>query len=252
MKKIIFIGDTHFDLDIKKVVDYCAKHSKEELAHTTAIQLGDIGVIWYQNKCKKEEDILNLWDNFGFERILFIPGNHENYDRLFGDEFHKIRIDEIDGEVKQISKNMYMLLSGNAYMVNGKSIFCFRGAKSIDKEFRIKNVSWWNNEIVDMDEFENAKTIIRGRCFDYIVAHTGPKNFKDKLFGRNHYSDVTEDMLYNIIGNCDYKAFICGHYHLDVKHPKSRVVSLYNNILSEEEILAEIKGQNNNLEYVND
>jgi hypothetical protein len=252
MEKTIFVGDTHCDLDIKKVVDYCIAHSKSELQETTVIQLGDFGGIWYPKKCKKEEDILNLWDNFGFKRVLFIPGNHENYNRLLGDEFHQIHIDEISGDVKQISKNVYMLLSGHFYTINKKTFFTIRGARSIDKDFRIKDISWWSNEVISGSEYDEIKSAIHGNSVDYLITHTGSKIFKDKLFGRNSVNDVTEDMIYNILGCCEYKAHICGHYHLDVKYPRYKEISLYNVILTEEEIFAELKGQNNKLEYVDD
>jgi hypothetical protein len=247
---IYFCGDVHGNLDIQKLKQF--KDSGRIDKDDILIQTGDLGIVWSNKEDSLERDLKKFYDSLGFKKILFIPGNHENYNRLLGDEFPLVNLNEINGEAKQISNNVYMLLSGNIYTINEKKVFCFRGAKSIDKDFRIKDVSWWSNEIPNVGEYEMAKSRIRNKSIDYFVTHTGSRGFKDKLFGRSGFNDTTEEMISNIKDSCEYKAHICGHYHLDVKSINSRTVSLYNIILSEEEILDELKGKSNKLEYVNE
>lgn len=249
MKKIYFCGDTHLNVDLQKLKDFCksTKLDKDDYI----IQLGDIGVVWYKEQGFEEKDVINFYDSIPC-KTLFIPGNHENYNRLLGDEFQQVHLNEVGGDVKQISDNLFMLLSGNFYIINDKKIACLRGAKSIDKQFRIRDISWWDAECISMDEYERAKKRFNCSTVDYFVSHTGSNNLRNKIFGRNGYSDTTEDMIGNILSRMEYKFHICGHYHVDVKSVQSKSISLYNKILSEDQILEELKLKSNILECVDD
>jgi len=252
-EKTIFIGDVHGDIDLQKVSVYCQSKSKEELAETIAIQLGDFGAIFYQKKCEMEEKILNRWNNYGFKKVFFIPGNHENYTRLNSNEFPAISIPETNRPVKQISSNVFMLLHANVYRIHGKDYFVFRGGRSIDSNYRIPGRSWWTEELPSDLEFKAAKEAVRRNHIDYIVSHVGMNCFKNQLFrNRNNgnYHDVTEDMLENTISCVSYAAALCGHYHVDVVSRDYKTISLYETIIEEGQIIPELNGNTSFLQRI--
>ena len=105
--------------------------------------------------------------------IAFVDGNHENFDRLYGDEFPVV--DFHGGKAHIIRENIYHLIRGYIFDFDGKSFFCFGGASSHDirdgildranyasdkdfysdvklyskqnKMFRINHLSWWAQEL---------------------------------------------------------------------------------------------------------
>lgn len=250
-KKTIFIGDTHADIDIEKVQKYCASKSKKELANTIAIQLGDFGGIWYQQPCPKEKAVLDMWDNFGFECVFFLPGNHENYARLLSDEFETVNIPQTNVPVKKISEKVYMLLNTKIYRINGKDYLVWRGGRSIDANYRIRGESWWQEEQPSESEYKNAKMNVKMNSIDYIISHVGSNHFKNQIFrgsGSIGQKDIAEDYLENIIcsvpSGSNYKGNICAHYHFDFVYRDHRSITLYDVILSEEEVLQELQSPN--------
>lgn len=248
MKTIYFCGDTHLNINLNKLYAFSHKVNLDESDYI--IHLGDIGICWFPQQNAKELEILDFYNNLGC-KILFIPGNHENYSRLFGDEFKEVDIG-IHNDVKQISKNVFMLISGKFYTINNKTIFGIRGASSIDKGNRVPNISWWKQETLDIKEYE--KHLYASECMkvDFVISHTGTKNFKSKCLGRNSYNDITEDMISNILTKLQYKAHIFGHYHFDLKYIEHKQICLFDKILSENEILSELSNTSNILTRVND
>ena len=90
MAGIWVTGDLHGPIDIKKLnkknlSDKCNfEGSKDE---NFMIITGDFGLVWdWQGESKEEKYWLD-WLNTRPYTVLFVDGNHENYDRLFSDEY---------------------------------------------------------------------------------------------------------------------------------------------------------------------
>ena len=90
------------------------------------IIVGDFG-IW--NGGVDEEIALNRLAQKPFT-TLFIDGNHENFDRLLGDEFREV--DFHGGKAKLIRNNIIYLERGYVYELQNKKFFVFGGAASHD------------------------------------------------------------------------------------------------------------------------
>ena len=87
------------------------------------IVCGDFG-LWNNDKTEK------WWlaeKNF---TVLFVDGNHENFDRLYGDEFDIV--DFYGGKAHKIQDNLYHLMRGYIFNICEKKIFAFGGAQSHD------------------------------------------------------------------------------------------------------------------------
>ena len=68
---IYITGDTHGNIDFKKIKDYFSK--KYVTNEDYLIILGDAGIVWSENEC-----FIHNYAYLGLT-ILFIDGNHENF-----------------------------------------------------------------------------------------------------------------------------------------------------------------------------
>lgn len=170
---------------------------------------------------------------------IFIPGNHENYDRLMSDEFSVTEWH--GGRVKQIRPSVLMLMRGEMYDIDGMKVFAFGGASSHDvtdgildgnapdwkktaKElshqgkrfFRIKGISWWPQELPSEEEMQHGIETLEEhnwKC-DYVVTHCAPASILPLLGIPG--GDKLNRYLEEIRVKLDYKKWFFGHYHRNV------------------------------------
>ncbi len=134
---------------------------------------GDFGGVWDTNRfcvqeSPEEKNSLDWLENKPFT-TLFIPGNHENYDRLIGchDErlldswfYAKMPPEEKEklrrgypkelwhgGHVRVLRPSVLMLERGDIFLIDGKYCFAFGGARSHDIQDGILNPADYPNEI---------------------------------------------------------------------------------------------------------
>lgn len=234
---IYYTGDIHGEHDISKLNN---KNTKFITRDDVLIVSGDLGLVWNfkdEKSCKHWRD----WIDQKIFPVLFCDGNHENFDRLQSDEFPEI--DMFEDKVKQISKNIFELQTGHIYTIQGKKVFVFGGAQSIDKLDRIPHVSWWEQEIPSCSTFykglENLKN--NGNKVDIIISHATHKDCFDKavclmpVIG-DREEDPLVKMLQVFKETVEYDSWICGHYHLNCFDGESKTVILYNMIMSNDEL----------------
>ena len=111
--------------------------------------------------------------------ICFCDGNHENFDLLNsyevsvwnGGKVHIIKQNKA-GEPKVIH-----LMRGQVYEIEGKRIFSFGGAYSIDKAFRTPGKSWWPQEMPTEEDMNEAIKNLEAVNWevDYIITHAAPE-----------------------------------------------------------------------------
>ena len=144
---------------------------------------GDFGGIWatdQENASETEEEKYSLdWLDKKPFTTLFIPGNHENYDRLMGNTDKRLlscwlykrltekgldqlingypQADWHGGKIRCIRDSVMMLEPGYIFDINGRSCFAFGGARSHDirdgilepwnykdsQEFNAEYRHWW-------------------------------------------------------------------------------------------------------------
>lgn len=214
---------------------------KEMTKKDTVIVCGDFGGVWYRRdnreKFKKENKKLDELDSRSFTTV-FVPGNHENYQRLMSDEFP---VKEWNGGlVKEIRPSILMLMRGEMYDIEGKKIFAFGGASSHDIEdgildyndpnwkrkarqlrsngknnYRVRNLSWWPEELPSEEEKQHAlDTLVKHnwKC-DFVITHEGPASDVILLSNGVFRPDDFSKWLEKIRGKLDYKHWFFGHYH---------------------------------------
>lgn len=178
-----------------------------------AIVLGDFGLPWQNTK--EEEYWINWMKSKPF-KILFIDGNHENFDIL--NQFEVINL--YGGKAHILADNIFHLMRGEVYSIENKTFFCFGGATSIDRWWRIEHESWWREENFSDAEQQNALDNLDKHDYivDYVLTHTGPVKFSELIPGDKQHYDYcpTADLLGIIEQKLSFKKWYYGHFHVDI------------------------------------
>lgn len=237
---VYITGDTHADW--KRFSHSSFPEQDEMTREDFVIVCGDFGV-WH-------DDATEQWWFKWFEEknftILFVDGNHENFDRLKGKEFPVV--DFHGGKAHKIRENIYHLMRGYVFELCGKKFFAFGGASSHDiqdgilnledykdvkdlvKDYnkrtkqgqmlRINHLSWWKDELPTEYEMrrgrENLKKV--GYKVDYVISHCLPQSIVACLYHGTSNSDVLTRYFDKLLQNgLSFKRWYSGHYHRDMQ-----------------------------------
>ena len=210
---IYITGDTHGLRDLSKFQseEFLKKINKKG---NYVIITGDAGITWNQDTMKK---CIDFYSKFDCE-ILFVDGNNDNFDIL-----DKLPVSEYcGGKVHKIGENIYHLMRGEIFDIEGISFLAFGGADSWDSPRaypwtnRVEGISWWERECPSKAEFENALSNLqtRNNKVDVILTHEGTSECAE------YFGSCTRDVcnMLNMIDNkVDYRLWYFGHHHHDLK-----------------------------------
>lgn len=236
---IYVTGDCHGDW--RRFQPNCFPEQKNMNRNDYVIVCGDFG-IWHDTYGKETEE-LNKLAKLPFT-ILFVDGNHENYDRL---ESEFPEVDFHGGKAHKIRENIYHLERGYVFELQGKKFFCFGGASSHDisdgildpndyesredfvkvyneydlsgKMFRVKNISWWERELPSDEEYIRGLFSLKDydQNVDYIISHCCPQSIAD-VIGRGFYDGDSLTEYFDVIAKATaFSKWLFGHYHVDRK-----------------------------------
>lgn len=231
---MVFItGDCH--ADFRRFSTHRFPEQNELTRDDTVIVCGDFG-LWHDDAT--ERYWLDWLDGKPFTTV-FVDGNHENFDRLNGDEFPVV--DFHGGKAHRIREHIYHLMRGFIFDFDGKKFWCFGGASSHDirdgilneddfdswkafmkavrdwsaagKMFRINHVSWWESELPTKEEmdFGLRKLEDAGYETDYIVTHCCPQDVASFL--GFHTPDVLTMYFNEVARRARFTKWFFGHYH---------------------------------------
>jgi len=219
---IYVCGDVHEFKDKDKLSSKNWPEGKLLSKDDYLIVLGDMGLIWDAISSPREKRLIE-WYNQKSWTTLFIDGNHENFDRLFSDEFGNVP--KFGSTVKQISDSIYYLKRGNVYKIDNRKVFTFGGGESIDKNRRLTRISWWYQEIPNYREMDKAIDKLKNfdNCVDFILTHACSNLAFEMLMQRADlgYKRDAERALRSFLDwierNVQFKQWHFGHYHDDFK-----------------------------------
>lgn len=227
-------GDSHGDL-IKFEEDNMPGESTWS-SDDKLIICGDFGFVWYDDTYPEGrayyESMLDRLEQKEYD-ILFVDGNHENFDLLY--EYPEI--EKYGNTVRQIRKNIYHLQRGRIYTIENKTFFAFGGAYSVDKASRVafnperskdKPVLWWPQELPCQEEYERGIESLKSVDYkvDYIITHTAPNTALEMLkytlppkertnFVLDPHDMQLRSYLDMVWHNTDFKRWYFGHWHQD-------------------------------------
>ncbi len=188
----------------------------------------------------KEERYWLKWLSEKPFTILYVDGNHENFDRLYGDEFEVV--DFHGGKAHKIRDNIYHLMRGYVFELCGKKFFAFGGASSHDiddgvldakdypslkelakdynkrtragQSLRINHLSWWKEELPNQEEMDFGEKTLKdyNNEVDYVISHSLPQEICS-LCGYHTPDAIT--MYFNKLlqSGLKFKEWWAGHYH---------------------------------------
>lgn len=202
-------GDTHGDLDRFK-----DSQIKKLRRGDTLIICGDFGFLW--DGSRRERSALKKLSKLGIN-IAFVDGCHENFDIL-----ESFPVEEwCGGKVHRIAGNIFHLMRGEIFTIEGKKIFAFGGGHSQDIDFRRDSTHWWQREQPSHEEILHGISKLEeyGNNVDYIITHEPPAALKDCL-----NVDVLERLevhafFEEIIRACQYQKWFFGKCHIDKNIP---------------------------------
>ncbi|MBP3803009.1 MAG: metallophosphoesterase [Oribacterium sp.] len=172
---IYITGDTHGDLKRRFNTDSFPEQ-KSMTKNDYLIICGDFGGIWDQETESRYEKYWFRWFEERPYTLLFVDGNHENFDRLNSypvKEWH-------GGKVHEIRPHILHLMRGQVFLIDDRKIFTFGGAgshdiqggilekddinfrekkKQLEREYipyRINHISWWEQELASEDEINEG------------------------------------------------------------------------------------------------
>lgn len=202
---IYITGDTH-----GRAEEFLGRFDKTPTIEDTVIVAGDFGFIFSEYQKEGLETLKTL----PF-KIAFVDGNHENFTELckYPEEQWN------GGTVHRIADNIVHLKRGELFTIEGNTFFTFGGAYSIDKAWRVENISWWSGELPSADEYAHGREKLSqcGFAVDYIVTHTCPESLTERVCLRPNSADLElRRFLQEVADNVSYKHWYFGHFHGDI------------------------------------
>jgi hypothetical protein len=226
---IYITGDIHGE--VERFDDWNLNHYDIHLtARDTVIICGDFGLPWDERMPMDEEAKLDFLDSLPCA-ITFIDGNHENFDLL---KTYPTKAWN-GGQVQVLRDHVLHLLRGEIYTIEGKTFFCFGGAKSTDRQWRIQGKSWWPEESLNVADFDNAVAHLEEYEYsvDYVITHTAPQRFIESVPEQLQWLQgcKTSQMLTAIEPMMTYKKWFFGHFHYDYIPAGSIAAWMYRDIV---------------------
>ena len=244
---IYITGDTHGEFKHR----FNTENFPEQKTMTKddyVIICGDFGGIWNLDKESKNEKHWLDWFEERSYTLLFVDGNHENFDRLYSypiKEWH-------GGKVHEIRPHILHLMRGQVFSIEGKKIFTFGGASSNDIQggilekddinfhekkkrlersyipYRINHVSWWERELASKEEIEEGMNNLRKNenAVDFIITHCCSSSTQHMIGGELYNPNVTTEFLEYVKNNVRYEKWFFGHYH-DNRNVSGKEILVY-------------------------
>ena len=238
---VYFTGDIHgspFKLQV-----FCRYMELTE--KDTIVILGDVGANYYGGKRDKQfkEQIAKLAPT-----IFCIHGNHEQ--RPANIPSYKAK-EWNDGPVwyEEEYPNLLFARDGNIYVIDGVRYLVIGGAFSVDKNYRLsRGYGWWADEQPSEEIKARVGRRVANSGLDVILSHTCPFKYEPREaflpgIDQSEVDSRTEEWLDTIEESVDYKAWFCGHWHIDKRIDKMHF--LYDEFESDEWLQTMIKEEQN-------
>ncbi len=195
----------------------------------TLIICGDFGFLW--NGSKEEINVLKKLSKKKYN-ICFVDGTHENFDMLSSIKIKKWN----GGKVHHIASNIFHLMRGQVFEIEGTKIFTMGGGESPDIDIRFEMDTWSDLEIPTREELvEGVENLQKyGGHVDLIITHEPPAKIKDFLMlhsGSDASITAINTYLEDVSRICKFKHWYFGSLHMD-KFISSSHTCVFNNIIN--------------------
>jgi hypothetical protein len=151
------------------------------------VQLGDLG---FKYECLK---------NLDPEKHKVVGGNHDNYPAL-------VEWPHYLGDYGMRS-------------LGGVNFFFYRGAYSIDRQYRTVGIDWWEEEQLKIEDFMKAREVYREAKPEVVITHDCPESIGLTLLppGAHVYQNTTSWALQELFQIHQPKTWVHAHWHISRK-----------------------------------
>lgn len=217
---VYITGDFHGD--IRRFQTPEVKKLKKE---DVLIICGDFGFTWGMGP---EEEKQLRWIGKRRYTTLFVDGSHENFKEL--EKFPEVEL--FGGKVRQLGKNLYQLLRGEVYEIQGNTFFAFGGGDLDPDEERIEGVNWMVGEEPSQEDMENAIDHLNAVDWtvDFVISHDILSKTKGFMTINDDQYTQMHTFLDEIGGRMNYRHWYFGHYHLD-RMISSNMTAVYQKVV---------------------
>ena len=189
------------------------------------VQVGDFG-IWGGSAGYNFIQQVHLTLETRDQILLFVDGNHENFDLLYEYPLNE------EG-VREITSRIWHLPRGHRWTWHGRRFGALGGAHSVDRQSRTPDVSWWDEEWVSDAELE---AYANGGPVDVLFMHDSPGGAPNWVVDDPHnpgihwfpaeeleQSRIHRERLAKVVNPTSPALIVHGHYHMrmeGVYHPE--------------------------------
>ncbi|MBQ8576197.1 MAG: metallophosphoesterase [Clostridia bacterium] len=220
---IYVTGDMHGDYRI-----FSQKKFKNIKEGDTLIVCGDFGFIW--NGDLKEKKTLDKLAKKKYN-ICFVDGTHENFELL--SKYPVINF--AGGKAHKIRENIFHLMRGQVFEIEGEHIFAMGGGESPDVDLRYGD-NWSNAEIPTREEMREGATNLERYKFkvDYVITHEPAQKIKNFLKLKDNEPLLVSGLnayFQELSTSCDYTRWFFGSLHED-KFVSSSQIAVFQNLIN--------------------
>ncbi len=221
---LYFTGDIHGD------AERVSKNALSMLkSGDTLIICGDFGFIW--DNTKKEQKLLRQLARRKYT-FCFVDGTHENFDLL--NAYPVVTWN--GGQAHKIAENIYHLMRGQLFTIEGKTVFTMGGGEDPEMELDENDDISLHREIPTSQELLSGIAAMEksGYKCDYIVTHEPPAKTRDfLLLSDNKSLRVTSLGAYfdELSQQVKYSKWFFGSMHID-RFISGNQIALFRNIVA--------------------
>lgn len=189
------------------------------------VLLGDVGMNYYGNKCGDRHRKKRL-NKLGVP-MFCIHGNHEMRPGTIP-SYHEVEWHGGAVYVEDDHPNLLFAKDGEVYDLDGQKTIVIGGAYSVDKWYRLQcDLNWFPDEQPSEEIKAKVEQKLHelGWRVDAVLTHTCPEQYIPReafLSGVDQATvdSSTEQWLDTIAERLDYRAWFCGHWHINKRIDK--------------------------------
>ena len=215
---MILTGDLHASPEELRFLrpEYLRTKFGSKCENTIIFILGDGGFLWHNDLYSDfNGELISTLDTWLKELnsiCIVVPGNHENYKRIYSLPKVHLKEKNFEGDFREISQCIKYTERYGEYTFEGKSVLVLGGARSLDKELRHEG-EWFSDETFSIEEKDTIISLIKDAEYDYVLSHTCPDYIVRQIFEDHHYRDSNSEFFDKVMNYIFPKAWYFGHFH---------------------------------------
>lgn len=212
---VYYTGDIHGRPD--PIFAFCSKFAPHR--EDVIVILGDVGANYYGASRGLDAQLKEELNSLG-PTIFCIHGNHE----MRPSSLPSYRLMDWRGGKVWCEKeypNLLFAKDGEIFELEGLRHLVIGGAYSVDKHYRIvRGAGWWPDEQPSEEIKQFVERQAAAHPIDVVLSHTCPyKYIPTEAFlpgiDQSGVDNSTEEWLGTVEAHLDYKAWLCGHWHIN-------------------------------------